>query len=67
MPARRVRPAPGEVDPQGLVAAVGEFCEWLRIRSYSPRTVAHYESCLLAFCSWAAERGVTRPAEVIWS
>ena len=64
MPAPRPRPAPETVDPQGLAAAVGEFCEWLRIRNYSPRTIAGYESQLLAFVDWAAERGVNRPTEV---
>lgn len=64
MPAPRSRPAPDEIDPHGLVAAVDEFCEWLRIRNYSPRTVAGYESQLFAFVAWAAERGVTRPNEV---
>lgn len=64
MPAPRPRPAPGDIDPQGLVAAVGEFCEWLRIRAYSPHTIAGYEGRLLAFAEWAAERGVTRPGEV---
>lgn len=64
MPAPRYRPPAEEVDPAGLLAAVGQFCEWLAIRNYSPRTITGYESHLLAFVAWAAERGVTRPTEV---
>ena len=64
MPGPRPRPASEEIDPHGLYAAVGEFCEWLAVRNYSPRTVVHYEGNLLAFVAWAAERGVTRPGDV---
>ena len=53
-----------EPDPHGLGALVTEFCEWLAIRNYSPRTIEHYQACLVAFTTWAAERGVTRPGEV---
>lgn len=53
-----------EPDPHGLGALVAEFCEWLAIRNYSPRTIEHYAACLTAFTTWAAERGVTRPGEV---
>lgn len=53
-----------EPDPQGLGALVGEFCEWLAIRNYSPRTIEHYQACLTTFTTWATERGVTRPGEV---
>ena len=64
MPAPRYRPPADQVDPASLLAAVGQFCEWLAIRNYSPRTITGYESNLLAFTAWATERGVTRPTEV---
>jgi integrase/recombinase XerD len=51
-------------DPHGLSALVAEFCEWLAIRNYSPRTIEHYRSCLGAFVAWAGERGIDRPGEV---
>lgn len=51
-------------DPHGLPALVAEFCEWLQIRNYSPRTIEHYRACLDAFTTWAAERGIDRPGEV---
>ncbi|MGH3368931.1 MAG: site-specific tyrosine recombinase XerC [Nocardioidaceae bacterium] len=51
-------------DAHGLAALVGEFCEWPAIRNYSPRTIGHYRSCLDAFTTWAAERGVTAPGGV---
>ncbi len=57
-------PTPIEPDPHGLDALVGEFCEWLQIRNYSPRTIEHYRACLDAFTAWAGERGIDRPGEV---
>jgi integrase/recombinase XerD len=64
MPAPRYRPPADQIDPASLLAAVGQFCEWLAVRNYSPRTITGYESHLLAFVAWAGERAVHRPTEV---
>jgi integrase/recombinase XerD len=61
---RRQQPTRDGIDPHGLVAAVEDWSEWLRIRNYSPRTVEGYRSNLHAFITWAGERGIERPTEV---
>jgi integrase/recombinase XerD len=65
-PGRKRRPpAPIDAsDPRGFPVLVAEYLEHLRVRNYSPRTVMNCRVYLGYFTAWAAERGLTRPAEV---
>jgi len=65
-PGRKRRPpAPIDAsDPRGFPVLVAEYLEHLRVRNYSPRTVQNCRVYLGYFTAWAAERGITRPAEV---
>jgi integrase/recombinase XerD len=51
-------------DPRGFPVLIGQYLEHLRVRNYSPRTVMNCGVYLGYFTAWAAERGITRPAEV---
>lgn len=58
------RPLGAEGDSQGFAALADAYLEALRVRNYSPATIASREHHLREFISWAEERGLTRPAEV---
>jgi integrase/recombinase XerD len=51
-------------DPRGFPVLIAAYLEHLRVRNYSPRTVLNCRVYLAYFTAWAAERGLTRPAEV---
>ena len=51
-------------DLAGFPRLIGEFCEDMAARGYSPRTVGNRRHMLSFLVSWLAERGITRPAEV---
>jgi integrase/recombinase XerD len=51
-------------DLAGFPRLIGEFCEDMAARGYSPRTVGNRRHMLLFLVSWLAERGITRPGEV---
>jgi integrase/recombinase XerD len=51
-------------DLAGFPRLVGEFCEHMAARGYSPRTVGNRRHMLSFLVAWLAERGITRPAEV---
>jgi integrase/recombinase XerD len=58
-------PATGPADdPHGMLALLGSFLEWERVRHYSERTVESQEAVLRPFLAWCAERGLTRPEDV---
>jgi integrase/recombinase XerD len=65
-PGRKRRsPAPAEAtDPRGFPVLIGQYLEHLRVRNYAARTVENSGVYLAYFTAWAAERGITRPAEV---
>lgn len=58
------KPLPGAEDPLGLVALIGEHCEWMMTHNYSARTVEGRGKSLSYFAGWCMERGITRPTEV---
>lgn len=64
MPRKPKPPRTDSGDPQGMVALMEQFFEWMRIRNYSEQTVETRRKQLGYFIDWAAARGVTRPAEV---
>jgi integrase/recombinase XerD len=51
-------------DLAGFPRLIGEFCEDMAARGYSPRTVGNRRHMLSFLVSWLADRGITRPAEV---
>jgi len=51
-------------DPQGMLALMEEFFDWMRIRNFSQRTVDTRREQLGYFIDWCAARGVTQPAEI---
>lgn len=58
------RPLGAEGDSQGFAALAESYLESLRVRNYSPATIASREHHLREFIRWAEERGLARPAEV---
>ena len=51
-------------DLSGFPRLIGEFCEHMAARGYSPRTVGNRRHMLSFLVAWLADRGITRPAEV---
>ena len=51
-------------DLSGFPRLIGEFCEHMAARGYSPRTIGNRRHMLSFLVAWLAERGITRPAEV---
>ena len=41
-----------EIYPASLLATVGQFCEWLAIRNYSPRTITGFAERRTALVHW---------------
>ena len=64
MPRKPKPPLSDGGDPQGMVAMMNQFFEWMRIRNYSEATVETRRRELSNFIEWTAARGVTRPNEV---
>jgi integrase/recombinase XerD len=60
--ARRVVGDPA--DPEGLIAYLERYLEWMRITHYSERTVENRAAYLRLFIAWCDERGLRRPQEV---
>lgn len=59
------RPLPSRGDdPEGLAAHTVDYLEWIRVKSFSERTVASRVVVLRSFAAWCAERGLTRSCEV---
>lgn len=52
------------LDPEGHVVWAKRYVEHLRVRNYSPRTVATTEMALGHFITWAEDRSVMKPTEV---
>jgi hypothetical protein len=51
-------------DLAGFPRLIGEICEHMAARGYSPRTIENRRHMLSFLVAWLAERGITRPAEV---
>lgn len=51
-------------DPVGMVALRHQFLEWMRVKNYSPETIATRGFHLDGFIDWAAARGIAQPQEV---
>jgi integrase/recombinase XerD len=51
-------------DPHGLLALAAAFLETLSARGFSPQTVRGRRKYLAYFIEWAAQRGISRAAEV---
>ena len=51
-------------DPQGMVAMMEQFFEWMQVKNYSERTIEVRRAYLRYFINWCAVRGVSQPAEV---
>jgi integrase/recombinase XerD len=60
----RKQPTGDPNDPQGMVALMGQFCEWMTMRNYSEWTIETKRGSLRYFIEWAAARSIARPAEV---
>jgi integrase/recombinase XerD len=54
----------GARDPQGLVAYVLRYLEWLQVHNYAAPTVQNRQSYLGTFVAWCAERGLATPKEI---
>jgi len=54
-------------DRHSLTALIAEHAAWLTGAGYAATTVRSRVSSLTAFTQWAAERGVTRPAQLTLS
>ena len=53
-----------EIDPEGFERRLGQYVEWLRVNHFSEVTAADRGKYLRYFLAWAADRGLTRPAEI---
>jgi len=62
---RRIPALKDATDPQGMAALTEQYFQWMRVRNYSERTVGGAAFHLRHFGLWLAERGVTRPNEVV--
>jgi integrase/recombinase XerD len=51
-------------DPEGLVAYMQRFLEWMRVTNYSERTVEGRELYLKYFIAWCDERSLKRPQDI---
>lgn len=51
-------------DPHGLYRLLQEYLTWMRVKHYSPYTVANREYYLFCFLEWAGQRGLLRPTEI---
>jgi integrase/recombinase XerD len=60
---RRPRSPEDGPDPQSFAALIAEYFEWMRVHQYSEDTIRTARHSLKLFTTWAAERGLTRPAE----
>ena len=60
----RKQPDSDPQDPQGMLALMGRFCEWMATRNYSEETVKTKRGHLGYFIQWASDRGIARPTEV---
>lgn len=58
------RPLGADSGSEGFAALAGAYLEALRVRNYSPATIASREQHLREFIRWAEARGLARPAEV---
>src|SRR3989304_4478839 len=52
------------LDPEGFDRRISQYAEWLSFNHYSPRTVESFTKHLGYLVAWAADRSLTRPAEV---
>lgn len=51
-------------DPEGLVAYMHRFLDWMRITNYAERTIENRESYLNHFIAWCDARSLSRPQEI---
>ena len=51
-------------DPQGMLALMAPYFEWMQVRNYSDQTVDTRRGKLGYFIDWCVARGIHRPAEV---
>jgi integrase/recombinase XerD len=58
------QPADEPKDPQGMVALLEQFCEWMLVKNYSERTVTTRREHVVRFIGWATARGMKQPSEV---
>ena len=61
---KRHQPIGDPNDPQGMVAMMEQFFEWMQVKNYSERTIEVRRAYLRYFIDWAAVRGISQPAEV---
>ena len=52
-------------DPFGMPVLVEKHLEWMAVKNYSERTIHKRRMYLELFLSWAHERGLYRPTEII--
>ena len=64
MKARHMQGIGDPDDPNGMVALMKKYLEWMEVHNYSPETVEVWMYYLGCFVRWADERGITRPGEV---
>lgn len=61
---KKRKPVGDPNDPDGLAVWMRRYLEALKTKNYSTRTIDNRESYLGFFVEWAADRSITRPAEV---
>jgi integrase/recombinase XerD len=68
MPQRRRGRSPGQPvdsdDPHSLTAHIGRHLTWLEGRGYSAPGLWTRRADLIQFCSWCADREITRPEDL---
>ena len=64
MPRKRFQPIGDPSDPQGMVAMMEQFFEWMRVKNFSERTIEVRRAYIRYFIDWCAVRGISQPAEV---
>jgi integrase/recombinase XerD len=60
----RKQPTGDPNDPQGMIALMKQFFEWMQVKNFSEQTIETRQRHLGYFIDWAAARDITQPAEV---
>ncbi len=64
MSGKQFQPVGDPSDPQGMVAMMEQFFEWMRVKNFSERTIEVRRSYIRYFIDWCAARGISQPTEV---
>ncbi len=61
MSGKQFQPVGDPNDPQGMVAMMEQFFEWMRVKNFSERTIEVRRSYIRYFIDWCACAASTSP------